>query len=1017
MPDPVVFISSTEVDLKLHRAEAGRAARDHKFGLRMMERESTGERSLDGCYALVDQADVVVVLVAYRYGWVPEDGRNPDLRSITWLECQRAWGAGKKVLGFLVDESYDWPGVTEGTRLDKERAKPGIREQVERNERLLTDFKAELNQFFRGKFTDPASVYEMVGPALADWKLHHWHPTAPSSPKPPATQDPTRYLSALRTQCQDIKAIGFQTGQKELPSFRIDHLYTPLTTVWMEPESAKPGASRSRQQRKIKEEVAGLAARVETPLEKALTQHRIVIVGEPGAGKTTFLRRIAFAAAETLLGDNPEAAREMSLPDPPPLPVLIGVGELWDFVAKRRGAGTRYPVKPDSPEWLLCFLEETSRERGWQLDRHFFETRFEQKNGALLLVDGLDEAPGREARTYMVEMMRQASQERFPHCRVAVTSRPAAYGGEVAIDGFAKAEIAPLSPEAIAVFLDKWCGLYHAADPEAARRDREALTEAVQSRIEIRQMAVNPVMLTALAVVQANEARLQDQRAKLYEAILRWLAGQRAKKLKYDEQRQTGDPLTETQFLDCMRALAFAMHTATGEKRAELEPDEAARLLAPRFRALPEDQRYTAAVEFLEREEIVSGVLIRRGARLRFWHQTFQEYLAATVVAVLEPAERNLLLFGSMGNVGKLHQPGWRETVLLLGGVLHGLRQENLDRLFEEILNRLAPSPTLAARAQCVGLMGAMLRDLKAAKYTLADARYQQHLDSVLGDSGIFSLAGQSVPFADRLEAAEALGQAGDPRLEGEHWIEIPAGKFWMGAQKTDKKWRNYDPEEYGGEGPVREVELSGYRMAKYPVTVWEYGKFMEAEGYQKREYWAAGGWEAGAAAPQFAEPGSWEEQQQHPNRPVVEVSWYEAIAYCAWKGCRLPSEAEWERAARGTNGRRYPWGEATPDARLANYSGGPEHPTPVGLYPMGESAEGLSDLAGNVYEWCSDWFGKYDPRVTMNPTGPASGESRVARGGSWCLYTQLLRASYRNRGGPIDRNGILGFRLCGGSL
>ncbi len=1011
MPDPVVFISSTEVDLKLHRHAAAEAARDHEMSPRMMEYfPSSGHPSLDECYRKVDDADVVVVLVAHRYGWVPDDPRNPLHHSITWLECERARANGKLVLGFIVDDTCSWLAEhRENYRKITEENKRGIKKEVERNEKLLRTFKSELSQHVRDKFTDPASVRTVVGRALADWKQRHWHPTVPASPKPPAAQDPTRYLSALRTQCQDIKAIGFQTGQKELPSFRIDHLYTPLTTVWMEPESAKPGASRSRQQRKIKDEAAGLTARVEAPLEKALTQHRLVIVGEPGAGKTTFLRRIAFAATETLLGDNPQAAREMSLPDPPPLPVLIGVGELWDFVAKRRGAGTRYPVKPDSPEWLLCFLEETSRERGWQLDRHFFETRFDQANGALLLVDGLDEAPGKEARTDIVAMIREASHVRFPHCRVAVTSRPAAYGGEVAIDGFAKAEIAPLTPEAIAVFLDKWCGLYHAADPEAARRDWEALTEAVQSRIEIRQMAVNPVMLTALAVVQANEARLPDQRAKLYEAILRWLAGQRAKKLKYDEQRQTGDPLTETQFLDCMRALAFAMHTATGEKRAELEPDEAARLLAPRFRALPEDQRYTAAVEFLEREEIVSGVLIRRDARLRFWHQTFQEYLAATVVAVLEPAERNLLLFGSMGNVGKLHQPGWRETVLLLGGVLHGLRQENLDRLFEEILNRLGPSPSLAARAQCVGLMGAMLRDLKAAKYTLADARYQQHLDSVLGSSGIFSLAGQQVPFADRLEAAEALGQAGDPRLEKDNWIAIPAGKFWMGAQKTDKKGRNYDPEAYEDEEPVREVELKAYRMGKYPVTVWEYGKFMEAEGYQKREYWAAGGWEDGAPAPQFTEPGSWAEQQQHPNRPVVEVSWYEAMAYCAWKGCRLPSEAEWERAARGPNGRRYPWGEGAPDETRANYDQKVGHPTPVGLYPQGDSAEGLSDVAGNVREWTADyWTADYKPGTEVDRS------RKVLRGGSWNGFTRNARASYRLRFGPTYRFFNYGFR-CGG--
>src|SRR5205807_343412 len=128
------------------------------------------------------------------------------------------------------------------------------------------------------------------------------------------------------------------------------------------------------------------------------------------------------------------------------------------------------------------------------------------------------------------------------------------------------------------------------------------------------------------------------------------------------------------------------------------------------------------------------------------------------------------------------------------------------------------------------------------------------------------------------------------------------------------------------------------------PVTVQEYQRFGEVEGYQNRRWWSAGGFG------RRPEPGEWDEQLQHRNRPVGNVSWYEAAAYCIWAGVRLASEAEWERAARGLNARKYPWGNENPDAMRANYDeGGPGYPTPVGLYPAGATPEGVLDLAGNI--------------------------------------------------------------------
>ena len=150
-------------------------------------------------------------------------------------------------------------------------------------------------------------------------------------------------------------------------------------------------------------------------------------------------------------------------------------------------------------------------------------------------------------------------------------------------------------------------------------------------------------------------------------------------------------------------------------------------------------------------------------------------------------------------------------------------------------------------------------------------------------------------------------------------------------------------------------MTLRRFRIGRFPVTVQEFGAFLAEGGYSARKHWVKGYGE-------FKEPEDWERQKQYPNRPVVGVSWFEAAAYCSWKGGRLPTEAEWERAARGPDGSRYPWGNEPPlDASRANHARGVGHPTAVGLYPKGNSSEGLCDMLGNVWEWCEDWFGAYE--------------------------------------------------------
>ena len=360
--------------------------------------------------------------------------------------------------------------------------------------------------------------------------------------------------------------------------------------------------------------------------------------------------------------------------------------------------------------------------------------------------------------------------------------------------------------------------------------------------------------------------------------------------------------------------------------------------------------------------------------------------------------------------------------ILLLAGVLYHQGIDRVDGMFSTILDGLGKQPALENQARCVGLLGAAVRDLSPVGYQPRDERYAAALDQILAifDAG----KARGIDIVDAIAAAEALGQTGDPRFatpeaRRANWVTIPAGEFLMGAQSQDPSKPNYDKEASGSgdKGPVHPVHLSAYRIGRYPVTVCEYGQFVQAGGYAEESHWSAGGFSRWKA------PDEWEDQFQHPTRPVVGVDWFEAAAYASWAdrtglwpGCRLPTEAQWERAARGADGRRYPWpGGAAPSPTLLNYDKSRTgHPTPVGVYPGGATPEGVFDMAGNVWEWCADWYGEdyYANAEQQDPKGPDKGAARVLRGGSWVLGARRCRSACRDGYVPMCRGDDIGFRV-----
>jgi gamma-glutamyl hercynylcysteine S-oxide synthase len=247
-------------------------------------------------------------------------------------------------------------------------------------------------------------------------------------------------------------------------------------------------------------------------------------------------------------------------------------------------------------------------------------------------------------------------------------------------------------------------------------------------------------------------------------------------------------------------------------------------------------------------------------------------------------------------------------------------------------------------------------------------------------------------------------------------FIEIPAGEFEMGSNSVDA---------LDNERPAHQVYLDTYHIDRYPVTCGQYRAFMEAGGYENARWWSQAAWEW-LQIEQVKEPLYWHDVLSADNHPVCGVSWYEAEAYCQFVGKRLPTEAEWEKAVSwdaDMNCRRiYPWGDKEPTPQHCNCVDltSPQknrfiNTTPVDAYPEGQSAYGLYDALGNVWEWTASWFDGYDGFEMYPYVGYSQvyfdQQHRVLKGGSSATTPFALRSSFRNWYNPGVRQIFAGFR------
>ena len=263
--------------------------------------------------------------------------------------------------------------------------------------------------------------------------------------------------------------------------------------------------------------------------------------------------------------------------------------------------------------------------------------------------------------------------------------------------------------------------------------------------------------------------------------------------------------------------------------------------------------------------------------------------------------------------------------------------------------------------------------------------------------------AGEPVAKPNGAQPESIVGKDGAPMLL------IPEGEFTMGTDDVGAGWHQGNSNEH----PEHTVKLKSYYIDQFEITIARYAKFLEATKHST--------------------PPSWDDEAVTlaGDRPVVGVDWEDANAYCKWAGERLPSEAEWEKAARGTDKRRFPWGDMQPFVDIANYNRGLWVSYPITLAPVTSGAEGMSirhglkdggkspyglyHMAGNAAEWVGDWYDReyYAKAPKENPTGPSAGEKKVLRGGSWGDPPRNIRVTARFSADPEFRDTSIGFRCA----
>jgi len=679
------------------------------------------------------------------------------------------------------------------------------------------------------------------------------------------------------------------------------------------------------------------------------------------------------------------------------------------------------------------------------------------ENGKILLVlDGLDEVP-QDLRGLVRQAVGALIQIHQTHQieRIIITSRSRSYTGQAVFQNFQSYTIAPFDEEKISQFASAWYNEQHRLGRiQADQADKRANDLAsAASTSDLIEMSSNPMMLTSIAIIHQKDIGLPRERVRLYHLIVDVLIS-RWQKYKTGEEdfapsaTLAGFLKDDIRLRAALEVLAYETHLAGNKPNNKggqiVEPD----LSRSHALTLLEKSEYLGspalASEFLDYVDQRAGLLVGKGGELErptsysFPHRTIQEYLAGCYLIGKRERGREFYNHAVEGDFWSL--------AALMGAEELFYNRRSTDALLDLAYVLCPADPpkneqderSLLWSGQIANIVGNETIQRDTGNPSGGNAYLQRLIPRTL------NLLESRLTPRERVEAGDTLARLGDPRvgvITDFLFCEIPAGPFLMGNTKET------DSMSYDDEVPQITYNKikSNYYISRYLITNSQFDLFVDdPAGYANEQWYTDTGkkWRKGAKQEKPRKQGG---AFDLPNHPVVNVTWYESVAFARWLTnelrngnaklkiwdkdslrevpidftkweVRLPSEAEWEKAARGTQGLRYPWGnEITPNH--ANYSDTNIGSTSaVGAFPLGMSEYGLLDMSGNVWEWCAtqwteDGYKSYDKNEKNNLEGDVL---RVLRGGAFRYLEWSLRCACRLNDFPYFTRlrSLIGFRV-----
>ena len=719
------------------------------------------------------------------------------------------------------------------------------------------------------------------------------------------------------------------------------------------------------------------------PVLDLLSQHRLaVLIGDPGSGKSALVNQLTWSLLE------PRGQRTLPEPLAGCLPVRVVLRRVQIPAVAEQGRAS----------WLwqclesdMCEQLETSQQAGKHAGAVLttLQQRLNQNRNGLILLDGLDEVPvADERRLHLLQAIQELVDTLPEQTRFIVTARPYAYADpRWQLKAFTSFILTPFDKEQRARFIQSWYeaarGRYLLKEAELNQRIPD-LIERVEHQPHLRELAERPLLLTLISTLHASGGRLPEDRAQLYKDSVQLLLYRWRQQAFRDSD---GEPLRldENVLLRCLQHLAYQGH-ATQRLQPENThpPDISESALLSAFAPVLKKLGSEDLLAFLQQH---TGILIARAQdRFAFPHRSFQEYLAMGWLN----AQTDL----SFRDTVREDPLWWREVFLLAI-----IEQQNNPRAAAHCIRELLDDSdelTIDGRQRLQILCGLALAELKQSPSDDLNRKIQQAMLAIISDVNALNIS-------ERAEAGRVLGYLGDPRKgvglndQGSpdiDWVEIPAGRIML-------------------EDKAGTFRVERFYMARYPITNAQFQAFVQAkDGYANSQWW-----DGLAKRYEAPEPSRWAEA----NHPRETVSWYEAMAFCAWLSAKLgyavtlPTEMQWQLAAcSGVAENSYPWGKDY-QSGYANIDetrsdAGPHYlprTTAVGLYPQGQSRQGIFDLSGNVWEWC---LNNFDAPTDLSPSG---GVPRSLHGGAWFDSRVCARAGFRYNFEPDYRDYGIGFRVC----